>query len=55
MQGRKVHAGLHLKVLMISMHPYSGTQLSVILDAVPDMDSKFNFPQIVCTILYVDQ
>ena len=27
--------------------PYSGTRLSAILDAVPDMDSKPNFPQTV--------
>ena len=33
---------------MILIHPYSGTRLSAMLDAVPDMDSKLNFPQVVC-------
>ena len=32
---------------MIPTHFRSGTRLSTILDAVPDMDSKLNFPQVV--------
>ena len=36
------------KNLVIPTHPYSGARLSAILDAVPDMDSKLNFPQVVC-------
>ena len=35
--------------LVIQIHSYSGTRLSAILDAVPDMDSKLNFPQVVGT------
>jgi len=33
--------------LVIPTHPYSGVRLSAVLDAVPDMDSKLNFPQVV--------
>ena len=35
------------KNLTIPTHLYSGTRLSTILDVVPDMDSKLNFPQVV--------
>lgn len=31
---------------MVPTHFRSGTRLSIILDAVPDMDSKLNFPQV---------
>ena len=35
------------KNLVIPIYLYSGTRLSAILDVVPDMDSKLNFPQVV--------
>ena len=35
------------RTLVIPIRPYSGTRLSTILDAVPDIDSKLNFPQVV--------
>jgi len=55
LQGREVRARRvsACKNLVILTHSCSGTRLSAGLDAVPDMDLKLNFPQVVGVPHYI--